>query len=242
MNKQAHVMNFSSTKKLVKVTLYVAGLVVCIFLFLFLKGVYNDHQYNNEIEKEREKIKLAQSIANAELEVKAQNGDPYAQYALGSRILDSIERWKAGASDALELEGEPLDADIWHGKNGQVALDRLQVLTSEGNDYARYSWEEWSISNEARRNGVDRLKYPRVKPIADFRLLDYSGQLLLAAAETAVANKMHSFFLDELDEKLFQWSLIRLFFHSPINQDKEFLRRWRAVQSKIPHSMISDDL
>ena len=227
MSKETDIKNSSLKKKLLAAIFCIAGMVVSMFLYVSLKKLYADHLRQNE----RERISRVQSISDTELEVMAQNGDPYAQYALGNRILDMIMRWKAGAGDAIE--GVPFDADIWCGKNGQTALNRLQKLTSEGNDYARYSWEEWSIWNESRRSGIDPLKHPRVKPLADFRLLDYSGQLLLTAAETAVENEMHSVFIREIERKLFLWSELRLFFHSPIINDKDFLRRWKAIQPKM---------
>lgn len=169
-------------------------------------------------------IKQLEELSNEELEIKAQKGDFYSQYVLGVRIRDTIDRWKAGSCSAKE--GKAYDADIWTGHNGQVGWNRLQKLASEGNDYARYSMEEWVNSKEGDRQ--------RTKALKDYRLLDYAGQLLLSAAEGLLATGEDDYMKqDKLYQELVSWRRARLFFHSPINEDPDFCRRWKAVAKKL---------
>lgn len=168
------------------------------------------------------RIKQLQKLSNEELEKKAQGGNPYAQYALGVRINDRLE-WMQSAT------------------GGQDKLSRLQKLMSEGDDYARYAWERLGYFQQLEKVGLDEWKkLPPPRPVADFKLLDYSGWLLLAAMESALADKMHWSFVDDVADELRSWSrTTRSFFKSPINKDPEFLRRWKAVKERVVKEKIS---
>ena len=183
----------------------------------------------DKIKKHCAHIEQMEKLSTEELEVKVKSGDFYSQYVLGTRILDIISRWKAGANS--RAEGKTYDADLWVGHNGKVAWERLQKLAAEGNDYARYSMEDWMAFNEVQTGGSSR----KTKPLKNYHLLDYSGQLLLSAAETFLRKEMDKnwYVKDDVHHALTVWSMERLFFHSPINKDPDFCRRWKAVAKEL---------
>lgn len=124
----------------------------------------------------------------------------------------------------------------------QVAWNRLQKLAQEGNDYARYSLEECVSICEVEKRGENQLTRKRPRPLNDYRLLDYSGQLLLAAIESALEKDMHRWFVQKVGHKLVQWRFEARFFQTPLVKEPDFVRRWEMIAErcrkivKIPKS------
>lgn len=227
MSEQTNVTTAAPKIKVLKVALLVGGVLASVILFVFVRDLYEKHLY----EDNKRHIEQMQELSDSELEEKAQSGNPYAKYALGERIYDTVSRWKAGAKSRKECK--PYEyTDIWIGDTAEVeeARKRLYKLASEGNDYARYSLEEYINFQESQRVGSER---KTARPLKDYRLIDYSGQLLLAAMESAIENKMHRDFVRRVAGKLSTWTMMRLFFRSPINKNPEFVCRWKAVRERI---------
>ncbi len=106
----------------------------------------------------------------------------------------------------------------------------LEKKAQAGDPYAQYAL------GKRIRSKIDGLKSSaNGRKLDDYTLLDYAGQSLLVAAETAIEKKMHWHFRDRVADQLSFWHLTAHYFHAPILKDPEFSRRWETVKRKLKY-------